>query len=47
MHPEIKKTEKNMKIQQIRNATIKIEYAGKVMLIDPMLGEKGCMPTCR
>ena len=44
MHPEIKKTEKNMKIQQIRNATIKIEYAGKVMLIDPMLGEKGCMP---
>ena len=33
-----------MKIQQIRNATIKIEYAGKVMLIDPMLGEKGCMP---
>ena len=44
MHPEIKKTEKNMKIQQIRNATIKIEYAGKVMLIDPMLGEKGYMP---
>ena len=25
LHPEIKKTEKNMKIQQIRNATIKID----------------------
>ncbi len=30
-----------MKIQQIRNATIIIEYAGKRFLVDPMLGEKG------
>ena len=30
-----------MKIQQIRNATIIIEYAGKRILVDPMLGEKG------
>lgn len=30
-----------MKIQQIRNATIIIEYAGKIFLVDPMLGEKG------
>ena len=30
-----------MKIQQIRNATIIIEYAGKRFLVDPMLGGKG------
>ena len=30
-----------MKIQQIRNATIILEYAGKRILVDPMLGEKG------
>ena len=30
-----------MKIQQIRNATIIIEYAGKKFLVDPMLGKKG------
>lgn len=30
-----------MKIQQIRNATIIIEYAGKRFLVDPVLGEKG------
>lgn len=29
-----------MKIQQIRNATIIIEYAGKRFLVDPMLGGK-------
>lgn len=29
-----------MKIQQIRNATIIIEYAGKKFLVDPMLGKK-------
>ena len=29
-----------MKIKQIRNATIIIEYAGKRFLVDPMLGEK-------
>ena len=29
-----------MKIQQIRNATIKIEYAGKIFLVDPWLIDK-------
>ena len=29
-----------MKFQQLRNATIIIEYAGKKFLVDPMLGEK-------
>ena len=30
-----------MKIQQIRNATVKIEYGGTTFLVDPMLGKKG------
>lgn len=30
-----------MKITQVRNATLKIEYAGLSFLIDPMLSEKG------
>jgi L-ascorbate metabolism protein UlaG (beta-lactamase superfamily) len=34
----------NMKIQQIRNATIVVEYAGKKFLIDPFLAEKGTYP---
>src|SRR4051812_25027085 len=34
----------NMNIQQIRNATIVVEYAGKKFLIDPMLAEKGTYP---
>ena len=29
-----------MNIQQIRNATIIVEYGGKKILIDPMLGKK-------
>lgn len=33
-----------MNIQQVRNATIIVEYGGKKILIDPMLGKKGCMP---
>lgn len=33
-----------MKIQQIRNATMIVSYAGKKFLIDPMLGEKGEYP---
>ncbi|WP_449536288.1 MBL fold metallo-hydrolase [Ferdinandcohnia sp. Marseille-Q9671] len=33
-----------MNIQQIRNATIVLEYAGKKFLIDPMLSEKGTYP---
>lgn len=30
--------------QQIRNATIKLDYAGTIFLIDPMLAEKGAYP---
>src|SRR5262245_2134268 len=33
-----------MKIQQIRNATLVIEYAGTKFLIDPLLAEKGTYP---
>lgn len=33
-----------MKFTQVRNATIKIEYASKKFLIDPMLAEKGAYP---
>ena len=34
-----------MKIQQIRNATLVVEYAGKKILIDPMLSDKGTLPA--
>lgn len=34
-----------MKIHQIRNATIIVEYAGKKILVDPMLSDKGALPT--
>lgn len=33
-----------MKITQIRNATLLIEYAGTTFLVDPMLAEKGAYP---
>lgn len=33
-----------VKIQQIRNATIKVQYAGTTFLIDPMLAKKGAYP---
>jgi L-ascorbate metabolism protein UlaG (beta-lactamase superfamily) len=33
-----------MNIQQIRNATLVVEYAGKRFLIDPFLAEKGAYP---
>ncbi|WP_102027768.1 MBL fold metallo-hydrolase [Salirhabdus sp. Marseille-P4669] len=33
-----------MYIQQIRNATLVVEYAGKRFLVDPMLAEKGSYP---
>ena len=33
-----------MKLKQIRNATMIIEYANKRFLIDPMLGDKGIYP---
>lgn len=34
-----------MRIQHIRNATMIIEADDKVILVDPMLGDKGFMPT--
>lgn len=34
-----------MKIHQIRNATIIVEYAGKKILVDPMFSDKGALPT--
>ncbi|TWT26047.1 MBL fold metallo-hydrolase [Planomicrobium sp. CPCC 101110] len=33
-----------MNIQQIRNATLVIKYAGKKFLVDPFLAEKGAYP---
>lgn len=33
-----------MELQLIRNATIKLNYAGKVILVDPMLCEKNTFP---
>lgn len=33
-----------VQIQQIRNATLKLEYAGKTFLVDPLLGGKGAYP---
>lgn len=33
-----------MQFTQIRNATLKINYAGKKILIDPWLAKKGAVP---
>jgi L-ascorbate metabolism protein UlaG (beta-lactamase superfamily) len=33
-----------MRVQQIRNATLVVEYAGKKFLIDPLLADKGVYP---
>lgn len=33
-----------VRFQQIRNATIKVEYAGTTFLVDPMLAKKGAYP---
>lgn len=34
----------SVKFQQIRNATIKLQYAGTTFLVDPMLAKKGTYP---
>jgi L-ascorbate metabolism protein UlaG (beta-lactamase superfamily) len=34
-----------MKLQLIRNATLRLEYAGSVILIDPLLGPKHSYPS--
>ncbi|NHZ82673.1 MBL fold metallo-hydrolase [Massilia sp. CCM 8695] len=36
-----------VQFQQIRNATIKLEYAGTTFLVDPMLARKGAFPGFR
>ena len=36
-----------MKIQQIRNAMVRIRYAGKTFLTDPWLAPRGSMGTFR
>lgn len=36
-----------MKIQQIRNATLKIQYASRTILIDPWLQDKGTGPSAQ
>lgn len=33
-----------MKFTQIRNATVKLQYAGKTFLVDPVLADKGAYP---
>src|SRR5690606_1666583 len=33
-----------VQIQQIRNATLKLEYARRTFLVDPMLGARGAYP---
>lgn len=33
-----------VQIQQIRNATLKLQYAGRTFLVDPMLGARGAYP---
>ena len=34
-----------MRITQVRNATLQVDYGGLRFLIDPMLGEKGAYPA--
>lgn len=36
--------EQKVRFQQIRNATVKLEYADTTFLVDPMLAEKGAYP---
>lgn len=40
----MEKGESSMNIQLIRNATLRLEYAGKTFLIDPFLAKKGTYP---
>lgn len=34
-----------MKLQQIRNATVKLQYDNQILLVDPMLSSKGTLPS--
>ena len=40
---KILKSVSEVQIQQIRNATVKVSYNGKIFLIDPWLAPKGAM----
>ena len=42
--PSPSAAQQTLGIQQIRNATLKVEYAGTTFLIDPMLAKKGAYP---
>lgn len=35
--------EKRQTLQLVRNATLKLNYAGKSILVDPVLAEKGTL----
>ncbi|AKJ27165.1 MBL fold metallo-hydrolase [Caldimonas brevitalea] len=41
---ETSTTDQTVQVQQIRNATLKVTYAGATYLIDPLLAEKGAYP---
>jgi L-ascorbate metabolism protein UlaG (beta-lactamase superfamily) len=43
-HSNSDATTQAVKFQQVRNATIKVEYAGTTFLVDPMLAKKGTYP---
>lgn len=42
--PSPSAAQQTLGVQQIRNATLKVEYAGTTFLIDPMLAKKGAYP---
>lgn len=42
--PQVSDASHKVGLEQIRNATVKITYAGKTFLIDPMLAKKGTYP---
>ena len=39
-----KTKDSSVSITQVRNATLQINYAGKKLLVDPMLAKKGSFP---
>lgn len=41
MNVAYKENEPENTIRLIRNATLKMEYGGKIFLVDPILSEKG------
>src|SRR6202012_1637916 len=45
MHQDKRNQEKIMQLQLLRNATLRLNYAGRTILVDPCLGAKGSLPT--